>query len=288
MKIAYFGTPQFSADFLEKILTDPELKEIEVALVITRPDQPVGRKQVLTPSAVKLLAEKFSIPINYMNGNNLTNQQFNNIDLALVYAFGKIIPADILQIPKYGFWNIHPSLLPKYRGPSPTTYPLLNGDKVTGVTLMKMDEKMDHGPIISQVEYAIGPDMRRPELETELTNVGFELFKKEILNVILAKAEGPLQGAGIQDHSQATYTKLLKKDDGFVVFQKIEDGIIEDGREIYNKFRALYPWPGIWTLVDDKRMKITDCAFADGKLVIKKVQFEGKNEIPFNPSIINV
>ncbi|MFN4212774.1 MAG: methionyl-tRNA formyltransferase, partial [Microgenomates group bacterium] len=150
LKIAYFGSPSFSAYFLEKLLTDKTLP-IEVKLVITQEDKPVGRKQILTPSPVKQIATKYQISnIKYQKEIENWKLEIGKLDLALVLAFGKIIPKELLHQPKYGFWNIHYSLLPKYRGPSPTAYALIAGEKKTGVTIFQMDEEIDHGPIIAQ------------------------------------------------------------------------------------------------------------------------------------------
>ncbi|MGB4966368.1 MAG: methionyl-tRNA formyltransferase [Microgenomates group bacterium] len=281
MKLAYFGTPQFSADFLGKILTDPDLRSIEVVLVVTQPDKPVGRKQTITPTPVKVLAQSHNLHIitTLPDPSSEHYKALAEADVALVYAYGRIIPAEILALPKLGFWNIHPSLLPKYRGASPTAYPLLNGDTSTGVTLMQMDEKMDHGAIISQEKYEIGVHEKRPDLERELTKMGFEMFKTEILR----SAQNDRKE---QDHSQATFTKLLKKDDGFVELDDVRSALQENGSTVYNKFRGFFPWPGIWTKVGDKRMKITDCTLQESKLVINKVQFEGKTETNFNTQMI--
>ena len=293
MKLVYFGTPQFSADFLEKILTDPDLKDLEVTLVVTQPDKPVGRKQIITPSPVKVLAQSHGLQVitALPDPDSDPYRALTEADVALVYAYGRIIPAHILALPKLGFWNIHPSLLPKYRGASPTAYPLLNGDTTTGVTLMQMDEKMDHGAIIAQEEYEIGPNEKRPDLERELTKMGFEMFK----HVILTQSEAAGKNLGVppaqQDHSQATFTKLLKKDDGFVELSDIYNALEGNGASIHNKFRAFFPWPGIWTLRPaqgkQQRMKITDCSLVEGKLVINKVQFEGKNEIVFDTKLLS-
>ncbi len=288
MKLAYFGTPQFSADFLGKILTDPDLRSIEVVLVVTQPDKPVGRKQIITPSPVKVLAQSHDLQVitALPDPDSEHYRALANADVALVYAYGRIIPANILALPQLGFWNIHPSLLPKYRGASPTAYPLLNGDTTTGVTLMQMDEKMDHGAIIAQEKYEIGVHEKRPDLERELTKMGFEMFK----HVILTQSEAAGKNLGVppvqQDHSQATFTKLLKKDDGFVELDDVRSALQENGSTVYNKFRAFFPWPGIWTKVGDKRMKITDCTLQESKLVINKVQFEGKTETNFNTQMI--
>lgn len=284
MKLAYFGTPQFAADFLEKILTDPDLHSVEVTLVVTQPDKPVGRKQIITPSPVKTLALSHNLPVitALPDPDSEHYRALKEADIALVYAYGRIIPAEILSLPRHGFWNIHPSLLPKYRGASPTAYPLLNGDTTTGVTLMQMDEKMDHGAIIAQEKYEIAPNDRRPDLERELTKMGFEMFKTEILR----SAQNDTVESQPQNHEQATFTKLLKKDDGFVDLSDVQSALHENGSTIYNKFRGFFPWPGIWTKVGDKRMKITDCSLVEDKLVINKVQFEGKTETNFDPKSI--
>ena len=184
ISLAYFGSPDFSAFFLEKILTDPDLKKaIEVKLVVTQPDRPVGRKQILTETPVKKVAKKYQISnIKYQIDIRNLKLEIRNFDLALIYAFSHIIPKDLLNAPKLGFWNIHPSLLPKYRGPSPIAYPLIFGEKETGVTIIKMDEKIDHGPIIAQEKLKIEESDRRPDLEKKLTDLGFLMFKELILN----------------------------------------------------------------------------------------------------------
>lgn len=282
MKLVYFGTPQFSADFLGKILTDPGLKDIQVSLVVTQPDKPVGRKQITTPTPVKVLAQRHNLHIitTLPDHDSEPYKALADADVALVYAYGRIIPSDILALPKRGFWNIHPSLLPKYRGASPTAYPLLNGDTITGVTLMQMDEKMDHGPIIAQEKYEIGIREKRPDLERELTKVGFEMFKQHVIPSVSEESQP-------QNHEQATFTKLLKKDDGFVELSDVQNALQDNGTTIYNKFRGFFPWPGIWTKVGEKRMKITDCTLVEGKLVINKVQFEGKNEVGFTETLLS-
>lgn len=318
MKVIYLGSPDFSADFLEKLLChceDPELAEGDAAIpsapfqiigIVTQPDRPVGRKKILTSTPVKLVAQKHNIPV-YEDLNELNNIDF---DMGLVFAYSKFIPKQLLDKPKYGFINIHPSLLPLYRGPSPIAYPLINGDKKTGVTIIKLDEKMDHGDVIAQEEIEIGNDMMRPELETSLTNLAFELFKKMCLpREALAKwghCEEQLQNDATiplrlvkttpQDHSQASYTKLLIKEMGFIKYEELKSARLDEGsgprrrdaKKIYDLYRGLYPWPGIWTKIsvkgEEKRMKITELELKDNKLVIKKIQIEGKEETDIIPS----
>lgn len=328
LKIAYFGTPDFSAHFLEKIITDTDLP-IEVVLVVTQADKPVGRKQVLTPSPVKIIAQKYKIAIWDENIEHITYNieliKEKHIDLALVYAYGEILPQELLTVPKYEFWNIHPSLLPKYRGPSPTAYALIMGDTETGVSLMQMDEKMDHGPLLTQETYHIKPEQRREELQQELTDLGFTIFKTYILDRIEKRGEGSSSTSptplflrtspppALQKHEDATFTKLLTKDDGFIPFlvlkkawtnepilteelpQIIKNYYVRNhlshityplsSHLVFNLFRGLHPWPGLWTKVDiqdgEKRLKILDLKLRDNKLEILQVQLEGKNPVDF-------
>ena len=343
LTLAYFGSPDFSADFLEKIFTDPDLKKIiDVKLVVTQPDKPVGRKQILTETPVKKVAKKYQISnIKYQIDIRNLKLEIRNFDLCLVYAFSHIIPKDLLSVPKLGFWNIHPSLLPKYRGPSPIAYPLIFGEKETGVTIIKMDEKIDHGPIIAQEKLKIEESDRRPDLEKKLTDLGFLMFKELITkNIIKKSADACFERLGRcavppkanehahgsekhgikllltpQNHSQATYTRLLKKKDGFIPLSTLKKALnneplnfeemppilkeignwkleISNSSEIiYNYFRGLYPWPGLWTLLPNgKRLKIIDMDFEVTssttsdvviKLQVTRVQLEGKKEVDF-------
>ncbi len=324
LTIAYFGTPDFSARLLDKIITDVTLP-VEVKLVVTQPDKRVGRRQLFTPSPVKKVAEKYKIPVT-----SKIQHLRSNIHLALLYAYGEIIPKDVLAQPRFGFWNIHPSLLPKYRGASPMAYPLMLGDTQTGVTLMQMDELVDHGPIIAQEKIAIRSDDKRSDLEVKLTDLGFELFKRVILSVAkdlprmwesnLAFARDSSPATRDQNDEEATYTRLLRKDDGFIpfgTFQKLVRNepiipaefpppildyfeknknesfenfklkISNPAKVFYNLFRGLHPWPGLWTLLplpsptQTQRLKLTQLSWNNAKIILEKVQLEGRNEVDF-------
>lgn len=272
LKLAYFGSPSFSADLLEQIILDKTLP-VEIVLVVTQPDKPVGRKQILTPSPVKSVALKYNIEIYNQSliyaiggatrGAPLSAQgnraligaeerqnllhKLQSFDLSLVFAFGEIIPKDILSLPKYGFWNIHPSLLPLYRGASPIAYPLILGDNNTGVSLMLMDEKMDQGPLLAQEKIEILPTDTRTDLEIKLTNLAFNIFKKQINKLSTAKNADFLPGhlcnntratppASLtlardkkyafelipQNHAHATCTYRFKKSDGFILLNTLK------------------------------------------------------------------
>ncbi len=313
IKIAYFGSPDFSAYLLEKILTDKELKPmVKVSFVITQSDRPVGRKQILTPTPVKQIAKKYHIEVLEIGNLKLSSEPENskfkikNLDLSLVYAFSKIIPKDFLSLPRLGFWNIHPSLLPRFRGPSPIAYPFILGEEKTGVTIIQMDEKIDHGPIIAQKSLTIKNDDYRTDLEIKLTDLALDLFKQTIKKIwnayeTIVSYKYPVTP---QNHSFATYTRLLKKDDGFIPFSilkkvlnnqplnfeelplVVQEYLNKYPREklkfikkffqhkqmfhvscfMFHLFRGLSPWPGLWTtLPNGKRLKICDLKLEENK-----------------------
>ncbi len=337
LKIAYFGSPDFSASILEKLIQNSEELGITVAVVFTQPDRPVGRKGILTPTPVKLIAEKYGIdvvtstviarrndeaipsnPDQMSTGNGIaspaTSSGFamTNIDLAILYAYAQIIREDLLNAPKYGFWNIHPSLLPAYRGASPTAFPLMIGEQETGVSLMKMDTMLDHGPLLAQKSYRVSPTDTKISLEKKLTELSFELLSEKL------KATGYRLQAVNQDQKLATFTRKLTKNDGYISTKFISKAlqnapIIPEelpkplyefrsqnstllpqekrpaGEILYDLWRALYDWPGVWTKVMingvEKRLKLTEMAYSSpsstNSLQILKVQLEGKNEVDF-------
>jgi methionyl-tRNA formyltransferase len=208
LKIVFLGTPEFGAIILEKLIK----ANFKPVLVVTSPDKPVGRKQTLTPPLVKVVAQKYKIPILQPEKILNLKPQISNLqpDLIVVAAYGQILPKEILDIPKYGSLNVHPSLLPKYRGSSPIQYAILNGDKETGVTIILLDEKIDHGDIlaISNFESQIS-NLTSGELSKELANFGAELLVKTIPKWMKAEIK-----PRPQDNSKATYTKNFKKEDG--------------------------------------------------------------------------
>ena len=255
------GTPEFGAIILEKLC----LTNLKPVLVITAPDKPVGRKQILTPSAVKIVAQRHNIKVGHRMSNFLKIRP----NLIIVAAYGQILPKKILKIPKYGCLNVHPSLLPKYRGASPIQYAILNGDKKTGVTIMLMDEKMDHGPILNQQKRKINSKITYEELLKELANLGAKLLIGTIPKWIQGKIKPKPQ-----DHSKATYTKILKKEDGKIDWTKKPE-------EIERQIRAFNPWPGTYTIYNKKRLKILKTEILKGRLIIKEVQLEGKRQMNF-------
>lgn len=304
LKIAFFGAPQFAATVLQRIIEDKEIP-VEVHCVVTQPDRPAGRKQVMTPTPVKLLAMSHAIPLYTELESEELHQKLKECDLVLLYAFGSILPKSLLELPLWGFWNIHPSLLPRYRNTSPIAYSLLLGDLLTGVSLIEIDEKLDHGPLIDQESYEIQDTDTRTSLENRLSEIGYKLFKKNVQLLI----DGALKKEE-QNHQFRTFSRLLTKKDGFIpfaIFRKIIQGEPLIAGEIppilseylnkykiplesyvslksyYLLFRALTPWPGLWTLIAlngvEKRLKITGVELQGDKPIITKVQLEGKKEV---------
>ncbi len=269
MRIIFFGTPQDVVPVVENLK-----KNFAVVAIVTTPDQKAGRKQLLTPSPVKQFAEKNQIAVLTPQKFNIeTQEQLQHLkpDLFVVAAYGKIIPNNILTIPKHSSINIHPSLLPKYRGPTPIQTTLLHGDKQSGITFMLMDDKMDHGPILHQIPFTLeSTDTFGWLMQSKFAQAG------QILpHVIEEYLAGNLKPTP-QDESQATYTKIITKQDGFIDIPDLENLTsyeIEKGKlEIDRKIRAFYPWPGVWTKVTIKNQEVRI------KLLPKQqVQIEGKN-----------
>ena len=233
-KIVFFGTPEFALPSLGALINSG----YAVAATVTNPDERVGRKQILTPPPVKIFAGKHGIPVLQPERLNFGTFKFNlpPADIYVVAAYGKIIPKEILDIPKFGALNIHPSLLPRWRGPSPIQATILAGDIETGVTIIQMDEGIDHGPIIAQCKSQIVKrKMTYPELHDELSQLGAELLIETLPKWIRAEIT-PVP----QDDLQATYSKILTKDSGRIDWS-------QPAEEIERMVRAFTPWPGAWT-----------------------------------------
>ena len=230
-KIVYMGTPHYAKEILKTLI---EADDMDVSLVITQPDRPVGRKKVLTPPSVKVLAGEYGIEV--LQPNRLSDEgvfeAINDIkpDFIVVAAFGQILPRSILDIAPC--INLHASLLPQYRGASPVQQSLLNGDDKSGVTSMLMEEGLDTGDILEKIEFIIPSDMRLHALMEQLTHDACDITLSTIRNfdtIIPVK----------QNEEEATLCKKIKKSDGEVGF--------EEAVAVYNKYRAFEGWPGIFT-----------------------------------------
>lgn len=238
MKIVYFGTPEFSVPFLNALL---EEKDLEILAVVTQPDKPVGRDQVLTPPTVKIRASEGGIPVlqfpSLRKPEAFETLKALGADVFVVVAYGKLIPQEILDIPRLGCVNVHPSQLPKYRGPSPIQAAIVNGDRQTAVSIMLLDAGMDTGPILGQKTVEVMSDDTYLALAKRLQDVGGP-FLVEILRTYASGAIKPIA----QDDNNASITSLLDRESGKIDFS-------ESLEDIDRKIRAYYPWPGCYTNV---------------------------------------
>ncbi|MGA3292267.1 MAG: methionyl-tRNA formyltransferase [Candidatus Microgenomates bacterium] len=269
MKIVFFGTPDYVMPILtslhKKFVTGPGKSPI--IAVVTQPPRPVGRKQIPAYSPVDKWAHARKIPI-YYSANDLIDNPTEAV-LGILASYGEIIKEDVIDLFPQGILVIHPSLLPKYRGASPVPEAIKNGDETTGVTIFKMDKKMDHGPIISQFKEEILPgdtgETLRARLFEKSAGVLTELIGPYIQSKIKPK---------IQDESLATYTKIITKEDGFIDLNK------KSTDEADRFIRAMQPWPCAWTRIrvseENKRLKILKAHLEENKLILDEVQLEGK------------
>jgi len=235
--------------------------EKSLIAVVTQPPRPSGRKKVLEYSAVDKWAHKNELEIIH------DLDEIPSADLGVVASYGKIIPQNIIDRFRYGILNIHPSILPKYRGASPVQETFKNADTTTGLSIIKMDAKMDHGPIVSSFKEEVKPDDNAETLRDRL----FEKSAKFLIELIPSYINGKIN-LKPQDHSKATYTKILSKQDGFIKPLQLT----KDPQRSLSLIKAMTPWPGVWTLVNDKRIKILKAHTEEGKLILDEVQLEGK------------
>ncbi|MEK7555518.1 MAG: methionyl-tRNA formyltransferase [Patescibacteria group bacterium] len=293
MKYIFFGTPEFSTIILEKLINAGFIPEA----VVCNPDKPVGRKKIITPPAIKLLAQKYNIlvlqPEKLEIGNwKLEINKLGGADFAIVAAYSKIIPKTILDSLPAKFIGVHPSLLPKYRGPSPIQTAILNGDEETGVSLYLMDEKVDHGAILANRKSQIANRDTYESLHNKLAELGADLLIdflrkiKQINNQQLAISNLAVP----QNESQTTYTKKFKTQNAFIEPQDLEKaqngsaslttsgsaGSSQVAAEIDRKIRALNPEPGVWTIKNNKRIKLLEAKITSEKLELLTIQPEGK------------
>lgn len=294
MKIVFMGTPKIARDVLSKMIDGGYAP----GLVVTQPDKEKNRGKKVIPPEVKVLASEKGItvlqPEKVRNNEEFINELSEySPDVCVVIAYGKILPKSILDIPKYGCINIHASLLPKHRGASPIQSAILLGDEVTGVTIMQMDEGMDTGDMLLKGEVEIS-GMNSEELADRLGELGGELVLEA-----LAKLESGELTPEKQNNDLATYTGLIKKDDGKIDFESFS------AKEIERMTRAYYPWPGVNIKYGEEWMKlckvmVTDeeshegctpgeiikadnsgiyVATKDGVLRIDELQLPGKNKV---------
>ena len=266
MKYIFFGTPDFSKIILEKLI----LANMPPMAVVTNPDRPIGRKKIITPSHVKKLIQDLGSKIQILQPEHLDHQFIQEVknlgaEIGVLAAYGNIIPQELIDAFPKGIIVVHPSLLPKYRGATPIQSVILAGEQETGTTLIVMDDKVDHGAIISNSQFSISNDDNFETLSKKLADLSADLLIETLPKYYSGEIKPELQ-----NHEEATYTKKFATEDGFVDLEK------NSPEEIWRKIKALNPEPGVYTFKDGRRMKILEADLIDGKLVLKKIQFEGE------------
>jgi len=247
-RVAFFGSPAWALPVLQALYP-----QHEVVLVVTQPDKPAGRGLRLTPCPVAQWAESQGLRVEKpakLRNNPLFMEllQELKLDVAVTAAYGKILPAELLEIPRFGFLNLHPSDLPSYRGPAPVQWTLIHGERETAVCIMQTDAGMDTGPVVARWRTPIEPDETALELSNRLRDKGIELLLQ-----VLADLEH-LQP--IPQPAQGTHAPMLQKDDGRVVWE-------HTAVAIYNRHRGVQPWPGSWFLHQGKRVKVLRMRLAE-------------------------
>lgn len=290
MRIIFMGTPEFACPTLQKLIDRKE----EIVAVITQPDRPKGRGQQTLPPPVKVLAEQHGISVLQPLKVRVPEvvEQIRELapDLIVVVAFGQILPKSLLEIPTHGCINVHASLLPRWRGAAPLNWCIIGGDTETGVTTMMMDVGLDTGDMLLKKTTAIDPDENTQSLHDRLSAIGADALA-ETLDLLKA---GKLVREK-QDDALTCYASMLKKEDGLIDWNK-------DPQTIKNLVRGMTPWPGTYTYLDGKMLKIFRVATASGQgvpgtvvsagrqglevacnggsIVIEELQLEGKKRLP--------
>lgn len=248
MKIVFMGTPDFALGVLKAIC---ESGEHEVLAVVTQPDRPKGRSDKMIPSPVKEYAVSRNIPVmtpvKIKTAEATAELAQYDADIYVVAAFGQILSKEILDLPKYGCINVHASLLPLYRGAAPIQWVIADGHDKTGVTIMQMNEGLDTGDILTQTEVAIDDTDTGETLFDKLMIAGADLLVDTLRKI----AEGNVNPAP-QDNDKATYAKILKKEMGRIDFNL-------DATSVWNRVRAFTPWPGGFTYLNGKMLKVKEC-----------------------------
>lgn len=294
IRIVFMGTSGFAATILEKIIDSKH----NIVSVYTRPDKKTGRNQSLQKSAVKISAEKNGLKIyepEKFDTETIKKLQEQKPDLLVVAAYGKILAKEVLDIPGFGALNVHASLLPKFRGPSPIQNAILEGETETGTTIMLMNEGIDTGDILSQKKISIGPDETTPELTQRLSELSSDLLVETIPLWVERKIKPQKQ-----DDQKATHCQLIERSDGKIIWSK-------EAFSIYNRYRAFFPWPGIFTFWEkdgfNLRLKLTKISLdtknapnqkkigevfqddgkiavqtSNGTVILEEVQLEGKSK----------
>jgi methionyl-tRNA formyltransferase len=251
LRIIFMGTAELSCASLEKLSAD---KNFQIVAVVTQPDKPKGRELKLTPSPVKVLAERLNLPVlqplKARDEKFIAELRELKPDLMVVVAYGQILPQTLLDVPSHGCLNVHTSLLPKYRGAAPIQWAIADGEPETGVTIMKMDAGLDTGPILSTRRTPILATDDSQVLHDRLAQLGAELLAETIPDYVAGKISPQPQPT-----SASTYAAKIKKEDGRIDWNM-------PAQKIWNRLRAFTPWPGAFTFFNGKLIKILKASLA--------------------------
>ena len=265
MKVVFCGTPEFAVPTLDAVMCAGH----EVALVVTQPDRPVGRTMEMQAPPVKVFAAAQGIPV-VQPERIKTNAEFRERleavrpDVILVVAYGRIIPAWMLELPRLGCINLHGSLLPKYRGAAPVQWAMANGEAMTGVTTMRIDEGLDTGPMLLAAIERIAPEATAVDLFESLAEVGARLMVKTLHGF----EEGTITPVE-QNHEEATVAPILKREDGLIDFSM-------DAQRIYDRWRGFQPWPGAHTSLRGKKLIVHRMKRAEGSCPAGELKQDGE------------
>ena len=251
-KIVFMGTPDFSVPIMKSLYQNG----YPICAVYTQPPKKSMRGQKSNKSPVQKIAENFNLNIRYpnflsQNGEELKYFKSLSADIVIVVAYGQLIPKEFLSLSKNGFINIHASLLPKWRGAAPIQRAIMNLDKVTGISVMKIVEKLDAGPTMLKKEIKLSNEMNEEDVSNQLSKIGSEIISDCLDLIEIGKAEFVEQ-----DHSKATYAKKISKDEGKIIWK-------EDAQKIIAKINGLYPNPGAWFLFQGERYKVLKATLSD-------------------------
>ncbi len=252
LKIVYFGTPSISASLLKRLLDN----DYNIIALVAQADKPIGRKQIITPVPTKKVAIEYGIPCFQPQKLRLDYEFIKELhpDIILTFAYGQILPSEILSYSKYISLNLHGSILPKYRGASPIQYALLNGDKETGISLMKMVAKMDAGEVYHLKKIKIEDEDNYDSLQNKLSDLAYETFDEGIKSII----DGSNIGTP-QDESLVSFANKINYEDCLIKFK-------DSAKNIFNKIRAYTSTPGAHFIYKNEKIKITKAKVLPSKI----------------------
>ena len=288
LRAVFMGTPRFAVPALDALAANPA---VDLAAVYTPPDRRQGRGRTMEPSPVKARARQLEVPVcqptTLRNGDAVAELARLGPEIIVVVAYGRLLPAEVLELPRFGCLNLHPSLLPRHRGPSPVPGAILSGDDATGITLMLLDEGMDTGPVIAQRSRELRPEDNAESLTEELFREGALLLNETLPGWVSGSME-----ARPQDEASATYTSKMERSDGMADWN-------QPAELLWRRQRAYKPWPGLYTEWDRKGIKLLEVSplsgasvepglvvltdddrlavgTGDGLLVVSRLQLAGK------------